>query len=456
MEHLRTQSTAALTLGLLRRADEIPKLVRTLERMDDVQIAAELDSMDAAAQDRVFAHLPVERRALVLESMRYEVAARVVHRLAPDEAASLLDDLDSEDAADILQRLEPERIKEILARFEPEEQSEVEDLLAYEPQSAGGIMSPDAPRLRSDMTVRAAIESLQQVADFSEDTFSVFVVDEDERLVGEVSMASLVISPPDTPLRQIMRGELITVGPEVDREIVADLAGRYDLVAVPVVDAQRRMLGVITIDDIVDVLREEATEDILKMAGAGEMLIDTAEFWTSFRARLPWLLLTAAGGMLVATGLSGFADALRVVPALALFMPVVAGMGGNVGTQSSTVLVRGLAVGYITSHSIRRVIVREVALGASLGMLCGVVVSLATPMFTGSWAEALRLGGVVALGVTGSTTIAATVGTCVPIALGRLRIDPAIATGPFVTTSVDMLGLLVYFALATILLGVAI
>jgi magnesium transporter len=189
------------------------------------------------------------------------------------------------------------------------------------------------------------------------------------------------------------------------------------------------------------------------MAGAGEELIDTHSFLSSFRARLPWLFMAALGGLLVAVSLQGFEDALRLVPALALFMPVVAGMGGNVGTQSSTIVVRGIAVGYVDSSRVGRLLVREIALGATLGLIFGTLIALIAPLLGATAADPVGLGMVVTLGMAGCMVIAAAVGTSVPLMLHRFNIDPAIATGPFVTTSVDILGLLFYFWLATVLMS---
>jgi magnesium transporter len=221
-----------------------------------------------------------------------------------------------------------------------------------------------------------------------------------------------------------------------------------------VVDAENVLLGVIDVDDIVDVIREEATEDILKMAGAGEELAEARSFSASLRVRWRWLMAAAIGGTVAALSLAGFDNALARVPALAFFMPVVAGMGGNVGMQSSTIVVRGLAVGFLETERLRRLVLREVGLGASLGLIYGLLIGVAALWVGAEMAEPWRLGAVVAFGCAGSMTLAAFVGTCTPLALDRFGVDPAIATGPFVTTSVDVMGLLSYFWLASVLLGV--
>jgi magnesium transporter len=298
------------------------------------------------------------------------------------------------------------------------------------------------------------VRTVQEVEDPPEHAFYVYVVDEDERLVGAVSLRMLLIGGRDQPIREVMEPELVYVDREADQEEVADIAARYDLVVIPVVDDQRRLAGVVTIDDIVDVIREEATEDILKMAGAGEELFETRSFWASLRNRMPWLLAAAIGGVLVAFALSGFEGALATVPILALFMPVIAGMGGNVGTQSSTIVVRGLAVGYVESASLGRLVIREMSLGLMLGGIYGLLIALVAPFIGATVEDPIALGAVLTLGMMGSMTIAATVGTSIPLLMNRFKIDPAVSTGPFVTTAVDILGLLFYFWLATVLLGV--
>lgn len=439
---------------LVRRRDEPRRLVRALQRLDKVQIAAQLDNLPPEDQDRILQMLPVDRRADVFGELREETAAEIVRRLDAEKGAVLLDDMESDDVADILGRIEGSQLREILALLDPEDADEVEQLLAYEDDTAGGIMSLDFIRVFDNVTVAEAVRTLQEFDDPPDQAFYVYVVDEDERLVGVVSLRMMLTSRRDDPIRDVMRTELRYVDREADQEEVAQVASRYDLVAIPVVDSQRRLVGVITIDDIVDVIREEATEDILKMAGAGEQLFETRAFWSSFRARMPWLGAAAVGGVLVAWALSGFENALEAVPVLALFMPVIAGMGGNVGTQSSTIVVRGLAVGYIESSFLSRLILREMGLGMLLGAIYGALIAVAAPFVGATVEDPLALGAVLTLGMVGSMTIAATVGTSIPLLMHRLEIDPAVSTGPFVTTAVDILGLMFYFWLATVLLGV--
>jgi len=448
-----TRTRKIRILHTLLRAGDKRRLRRTLERLDDVEVAGQLDNLETEDQLAVLRLVGATRRAEIVGAMRYESAAGLVAALAPEEAASVVDDLDADDAVDILGCLPEGALSAILKQLDREDADEIEDLLAYDEETAGGLMSPQFFSCSPDATVRDALEVIQSSEEPPETAFYVYVCDEEDRLVGVCSLRMLVISRPDQPLRDMMLTEVTTVEADTDQEDVAEMVSRYDLVAVPVVDDQRRLIGVIDVDDVVDVIREEATEDILKMAGAGEDLADARSFLGALKVRWRWLMAAAVGGTAAALSLSGFDALLATVPALAFFMPVVAAMGGNIGIQSSTIVVRGLAVGYIEADRVRRLVVREVSLGVVMGLLFGILIGSVSMGVAEDGTDPLRLGTVVALGTAGSMTIAAAVGTSTPLLLDRLDIDPAVATGPFVTTSVDIAGLLFYFWLASVLLG---
>ncbi|MEM6297036.1 MAG: magnesium transporter, partial [Myxococcota bacterium] len=368
-----TRTRKIQILHTLLRAGDKRRLRRTLERLDDVQVARQLDNLESADQLAALRLLPSSRRGEIVGAMRYESAAGLVAALAPEEAASLVDDLDPDDAVDILGRLPEGALSAILKRLDRDDADEIEELLAYDAETAGGIMSPDFFSCAPSATVSDALESIQTAEELPEAAFYVYVCDDDDRLVGVCSLRMLVTSRPNQPLADIMLTEVTAVPADTDQEDVAEMVSRYDLVAVPVVDTQRRLIGVIDVDDVVDVLREEATEDILKMAGAGEDLADARSFLGALRVRWRWLMAAAVGGTAAALSLSGFDSLLATVPALAFFMPVVAAMGGNIGIQSSTIVVRGLAVGYIEADRVRRLVVREVGLGVVMGLLFGIL-----------------------------------------------------------------------------------
>ncbi len=448
-----TRNRKNRVLYTLLRAGDKRGLRRAVQRLDDVEIAGQLDNLETEDQLAALRLVPAPRRAEVIAAMRYESAAGLVAALAPEEAASVLDALDADDVVDILGYLPEGALAAILKRLDREAADEIEDLLAYDEETAGGLMSPLFFTCSPESSVADALAIIQASAQLPENAFYVYVCDDDERLLGVCSLRMLVISRPEQPLRDIMLTEVTAVEVGTDQEDVAEMVTRYDLVAVPVVDDQRRLIGVIDVDDVLDVIREEATEDILKMAGAGEDLADARSFMGALRVRWRWLMAAAVGGTLAALSISGFDGILVHAPELAFFMPVVAAMGGNIGIQSSTIVVRGLAVGYIEADRVRRLVVREVSLGVVMGLLFGILIGAVSMGVAASPTDPLRLGIVVALGTAGSMTIAAAVGTSTPLLLDRLDIDPAVATGPFVTTSVDIAGLMFYFWLASRLLG---
>jgi len=330
------------------------------------------------------------------------------------------------------------------------ESEEVEDLLRYEDDTAGGIMVPDFIALREDVTARQAIESLQTEHSDVEMAFYLYVVDEYGKLVGVSSLRQLVVVPPEIPLKEFMTTDVFSVQTDMDQEEVAKLVARYDILAVPVVDGSNRLVGIVTVDDVIDILRKEATEDILKMAGAGEEFVETKSILKSTRIRLPWLFASCMGGIFAFFIIGEFESSLSKFTYLAAFIPVIMGMGGNIGTQSSTIVVRGLATGRIHVRDIWSVVLKELTIGVILGLVYGLLIGFVA-QFRYSM-EALALS--VSLAVICSMSVAALVGSLVPMGFARINIDPAVATGPLVTTSIDIISVFFYFLIATTLLGI--
>ncbi|MBT7372355.1 MAG: magnesium transporter, partial [Candidatus Marinimicrobia bacterium] len=318
--------------------------------------------------------------------------------------------------------------------------------------SAGAMMTTNVFTLYQNTICRDALKSLQDQSE-AEMVFYLYITDEDDRLVGVASLRALATTPADTLLKDIMVKRVHTVRPETDQEEVAQIVAQYNYLAVPVLDADDQLLGIVTVDDVVDVIREEATEDFLQMAGAGkdrEILLKSS--WENARARLPWLFASWIGGIFAASIIGTFEHLLESIIALAAFIPVIIGMGGNIGTQSSTIIVRGIATGRIESGSELKVMWKEVRVGIILGALYGLLLGAfaklrfidADPM----------LGVVVGLSIGCSMLLAVAVGTFVPMFLRKVDIDPAIASGPFVTTSIDILGVLFYFVIAEYFLSI--
>jgi magnesium transporter len=447
------------TVGRLLRRGATPSLKKVLAKYRPEEVAVSLVHITSTERLQVFELCPDdEYRVSVLSELDLDIAADMVEELEACRAAALLQQMNPDDAADILGELPDDRQAELLKllRSGKGDEDSVEDLLRYDESTAGGIMNPHAFSLGRTVTVSEAIAALQK-AERVEMAFYVYVVNDEDKLAGVVSLRQLVISKPEKPLEDIMTTDVISVQPEEDQEEVARLASRYGFLAIPVVDDTRQLLGIVTIDDVIDVIREEATEDILKMAGAGHALIESHSFWTSFRVRLPWLLATAIGGALAAAIMGEYEDALSEVIALAFFIPVVLGMGGNVGTQTASIVVRGLAMGRISPRHFWRVMGRELGIGLALGVIYGSAlgafgfVRFANSL--GGWENAMIIGAVVGVSTICTMTLGAIVAAVFPLVFERLHIDPAAASGPFVTTAVDIMGTLAYFFVAKSMLG---
>lgn len=435
---------SSLRRYLRRGADgQVAKLVA---KTRDEELAAAMAQMGEADQLAVFRHVDTKpRQAHVITLMDAPFGQSVLGPLAPPDAATILREMAPDDMADILADLDPDHATAILDILE--ESEEVEDLMRYADDTAGGIMIPEFLALRADDTAETALTRLRD-SDDVEMVYYVYVVDDSGHLAGVLSLRRLVTATGGTRVRDIMSSDVISVSPHTDQEDVARLVARYGFLSMPVVDDTNRLLGLVTVDDVIDVLRDEATEDILKMAGAGEDLAETLGIRRNVRIRFPWLLASAVGGLLGALVMGQFAETIRTHEYLAFFLPLMLGMSGNVGTQAATVTVRALAVGRISQVGTSwRVVRREVAVGTLMGLIYGVLVGLVAGGVSGQMVYGISIG----LAFVAGMVVASGVGAFIPMFMNRLSFDPAVATGPFVTTSVDILGIGAYFAIARLL-----
>jgi len=389
--------------------------------------------------------------ALILQEMEDFEQAEIIRLLSREQAAQVLRNLASDDAADVIGELSPEEAQDMLELIGEEEALDFGDLLKYPEESAGGIMTTEYISLPGDIPVEEAIARLREIAQEAETIYYVYVVDEGNHLIGVLSLRELIASVDGTLLKNIMRCNVISVNASLDQEEVARVVSKYDLLAVPVVDDEERLLGIITVDDVIDVMEQEATEDIYRLAGASEvegMELTRASVGKVARLRLPWLLISMIGGIVSGTVIGAFENIIEAIVVLAVFIPVIMGMGGNVGTQSSTIFVRGLATGEIEESEVWSYFFREIKVGLAMGMICGLIISVAAFMWQGN----AYLGLVVGLSMFITISFAALIGTLVPLFLNTLNIDPAITAGPFVTTIKDFTGLVIYFFVATLFL----
>jgi len=394
----------------------------------------------------------VEHEAVLFSELEEEILIKLIEDMPADKIAGILEQMPKDDVADLLGKLSDERSKALLDLMTKEESEEVEGLLRYDEETAGGIMLPDFIALKENTTAREAIEALQRDYADIEMPFYLYVVDDHGHLVGVISLRQLVVVPPQTELKAIMTTDVVSVQTETDQEEVARIVARYNVLAVPVVDENNNPVGIVTVDDVVDIIREEATEDFLKMAGigGGGEYIESQSIFKSVQKRLPWLLASWVGGIVACYVVGHFQQSLSKLIYLAGFMPIIMGMGGNVGTQTSTSVVRGLATGRIDVKQIWNVILKELSVGALLGFFYGLLLSLFAQFRYGY--DQWELGLVVGFSMICSMTVAAAVASCLPLIFHRLHVDPAVATGPFVTTSTDILSVFFYFQIATLLL----
>ncbi|MCK5721631.1 MAG: magnesium transporter, partial [Gammaproteobacteria bacterium] len=358
--------------------------------------------------------------------------------------------LDSDDAADLVGDLPDDRAREIIERVGDEVSEELEKLLPYPEDTAGGIMALEFVGVKADATVKDAIDTIREKREEVENLYYIWVVDDLGKLVGVISLKDLVLEVTDRKISDIMNPEVISVHVDTDQEEVARLVKKYDLVAIPVVGDDQRLAGRITHDDIIDVIEEEADEDISLMAGVIDQEITEESTLKISRARLPWLIAGLFGGILAAAVINQFESSLEKILALSFFFPVIMAMGGSTGTQAATIVVRGMATGDISLVNIGKRLWMEMRVALVNALVCGILLAL----IVGTWVSDYGLGAVVGLALVLIIVNAGVIGSAVPMALKKWNIDPALATGPFVTTSNDILSLLIYLGLVTIYLRV--
>ena len=435
---------------LLRRG-AMSHLGKIVNKTHAADLSVLFRSLSLAEQRKLFNMIAdVEQKGILFSELDEDTFHDLIEDMPIEDIVRVLESMPADDVADIIGRLPEEKSKTILEKMKRSESEEVAGLLRYEDDSAGGIMVPDFIALKEDVTARQAVESLQKEHSDVEMPFYLYVVDEYEKLVGVSSLRQLVLVPPETRLKDIMATDVVSVQTDMDQEEVARIVARYDFLAVPVVDGAHRLVGIVTVDDVIDIIRKEATEDILKMAGAGEEFVETKSILKSTRIRLPWLFASCIGGIVAFFIIGKFEHSLMKFAYLAAFIPVIMGMGGNIGTQSSTIVVRGLATGRLSIQDIGPVVFKELAIGLILGLVYGLLIG-SVAHFRYSM---VPLAVAVSLAVISSMSIAALVGSLVPMGFARINIDPAVATGPFVTTAIDILSVSFYFIIATTLLGI--
>ena len=438
---------------LLRRHAKT-NIIKLIDKTHPADMALIFRYFNDSEQDTIFAMMrPSEKTVEFLNELDEAITIRIVENETPSRIAEILEEASSNEQAYLMGLVEETYAASVIDLFKAEEQEELEEMMAYPEDSAGILMYTDVFTLHEETRAREAIVALQDQEE-AEMVFYLYAIDNEGALTGVISLRDLVTTPSDTMLKDIMTKKVQAVRPETDQEEVARIVSQYNFLAVPVIDSDEKLLGIVTVDDVVDVIREEATEDFLKMVGAGEdreILLKSS--WENARIRLPWLFASWVGGIIAAYIIGVFDNILQNTIALAAFIPVIIGMGGNIGTQSSTIIVRGLATGRVGFENSSKILFKEIRVGLILGILYGILLGLFA-IFRFLDISPI-LGLVVGLSICASMLIAATIGSLVPLILDRFDIDPAVATGPFVTTAIDILGVALYFIIAGALFNLA-
>ena len=434
----------------LLRIGASANLLNLLQKQHPADLAQIFGELPDKEREAAFSLLAERNGRLAMEAVSElgpETGATLLATRSADEIAKLAQEIPSDDAAALIDYLPEDLSAAVLDLMRPKESGVVENLLEYAEQTAGRIMNPHVFALNEDLTVGEAITELQSNRDV-EMVFYLYVVDERRHLVGVVSLRRLLLVSPETPLKRIMTADLMSARVDMDQEEVARQVASYNLLAIPVVDEENKLVGVITVDDVIDVIKDEATEDIYRLAGvAGDERVFTS-LKETFRKRLPTLAIQLVTLFAAAAVIAVFEPTIGKVTALAVFMPIVAGMGATAATQTLTVMVRGLALGELTWGNSRKALLKEVALGVSNGILLGVVAAVVT------WAAKSDpvLGLLLGLAMIINLFIAAAAGTLVPIGLRAANLDPALASSVVVTTMTDVLGFATFLGLATLFL----
>jgi magnesium transporter len=449
MENLkRKEPTTINTLRDLISQNREFDIIDLFSDMHPADIADLIDELEEEDRLHLFSLLDVNTASDVILELSDTSREQIIDELSNEKLTDIIEEMESDDKADIIAELSHDQAKAVLESIEPEESQEVKELLKYAEDTAGGIMQSELVSVGEKATINDAFQAVVNAKDEVEHINNIFVVDEKNRLMGTVPLQRLITTKRFTPIKEMIDEDIPSVNAQMDQEEVARLFKKYDLVSVGVVDDQHHLLGRITIDDVMDTVQEETSEDIYRIAGLGQDDTVFNKTTASVKKRLPWLylnLLTALASVLV---IGFFEDTIKIMVALVFFMPVVAGLGGNAGSQALTLIVRGMALGEITFENARRALLRQITVGIANGILVGVVIGI----IGWFWKGLPILGLILALAMIISIFAGTLVGALIPLVLKRLKLDPALGSHIFLTAFTDAFGFLSFLGLATIFL----
>lgn len=437
-------------LDLIRSKSDF-LLKNILNDLYPADIAHIINRLEFEEGEYLFSLLPTEEAGKVIVELDDDHREHFLNTLKSQQLSEIIEELPTDEATDIVGELSEEKAEEVLDELSVEDSYELQELLKYDENTAGGIMQKEMIIVRAHETVKKAVQAVRRAAKENpgEQFYTVFVVDEKGTLVGTLSVSNLILLSPQKKIYKVMNTDVISIKTDVDQEEVARIFKKYNAIVLPVVDGMGKLVGRITIDDIVDVITEEASEDILRLGGVGEDEHISTPPVVALRRRLPWLYINLLTAFLAASVVSLFEQTIEKVVILAALMPIVAGMGGNAATQTITVMVRGLALGEITSSNRKKVLWKELQIGLMNGGANGLLTGVVIALFSGI----PMLGVVICLAMITNMFVAGCAGTLVPLTLKWMKIDPALASAVLVTTFTDVFGFASFLGLATLFLS---
>ncbi|MGH2316197.1 magnesium transporter [Planococcus sp. SE5232] len=440
-----------ITLALIKAMKE-GKIMEFQDILDELQpydMAIQYRHLPDKHRNKFLLYLTIRQLTELMQELSKNEQIDILHKLGLEKSSQVLDRMDNDDLALLLADLEPERIEELLSQINQDDSQFVKSTMTYPPETAGRLMNNRYVWIPRHYTIREAVDKIKLFADLAEYLNYLYVVDEDKKLVGVVSYKDLILGNLDDKIEEVMYNRVVKADVLTDQEDAAQLISRYDFVTLPIVEKDDKLVGVITVDDIIDVVMQEANEDIEKLSASGKSIdFNTPALVAAYR-RLPWLILLLFIGLFSGGIISRFEETLQTVVALTFFMPMIAGMTGNTGTQSLSVVVRGLASQKLNTKQTINLIFRELWVGIIIGAICSVLILLIAYVWQGNFVLGIVVGGSLLM----TLIIGTLAGTIIPLVLYRFKIDPAVASGPLITTINDILSLLIYFGMATLFIS---
>ncbi|MBT2571024.1 magnesium transporter [Planococcus sp. ISL-110] len=440
-----------ITLALIKALKEgkINEFQDILEELQPYDMAIQYRHLPEKHHNKFLLFLTIRQLTEVMKELPKNEQIDILQKLGLEKSSKVLDRMDNDDLALLLADLEPERIEELLSQINQDDSTFVQSTMTYPPETAGRLMNNRYVWIPRHYTIREAVDKIKHFAELAEYLNYLYVVDEDKKLVGVVSYKDLILGNLEDKIEEVMYNRVVKADVLTDQEDAAQLISRYDFVTLPIVEKDNTLAGVITVDDVIDVVMQEANEDIEKLSASGKSIDFNTPALTAAYRRLPWLILLLFIGLFSGGIISRFENTLQTVVALTFFMPMIAGMTGNTGTQSLSVVVRGLATQKLDSKQTINLVIRELWVGIIIGAICSVLILLIAYIWQGNFVLGIVVGGSLLM----TLIIGTLAGTIIPLILYRFNIDPAVASGPLITTINDILSLLIYFGMATLFIS---